>query len=201
MDQENKIRYQVINELKKKYSIRPLKGFYPDLLNFNIINKGADFKQLYTWEIIDFSFKTFLCSIRNSFEIESLNNYYYFSSNKKQGRYFYLLIETNKILPNLIIRPSYFNDKIGDFFLNFDVKIKGFKKFNRSFVLETNSKKESSIILTKEFIENISEEKNLYLEINDGKVLLKFEKGQEINDVNRLIEIGFILDKIIKNVA
>ncbi len=198
MDIENTTRKQIMGDLRGKYDIAPKKGYKPDL-SFAILNMGESFRHLYSWELKGFKSNAILCSIRNSYEQESLNKYRFFSKTTITGRYFILVLNPEIELPELIMRPAYAVDRVSNLFLRFDNKLKGRKVFNKNFIVETENIELTRKILHKDFTDFIENDKNLYIEISTGQILIKFEEEQSYETTNRIIEIGLLLDDILYN--
>jgi hypothetical protein len=200
MDDENRNRASILSAVRKHYNILPINNLRFDLSEFIIIKKGKYFHYLYTWKFLDSFNKMYLCSFRNSYETEGMNAYYFFEIDHVSGRYLGLLLESKVELPDLIIRPSTISDRVSNLFLGFDIKLDNRRKFNTNYILESNAtKEECSNFLIETLTSLIEKEINFYLEIKDAKIFLKFEQEMQLQNTMSLIEIGLLIDEIIKN--
>ena len=196
MEEENKPLEQIINTLENNYTLQSDHEIKPNL-SFPVLNQGEFFKLLFTWKIGNFKSNTLLCSIINSYEVDGINTYTYFSKTKVIEEYLILYIESEKSIPDFIIRPAYFVDRLGNFFLRFDRKIKNRKVFNKNFIVESSDNKRLLTILKDPLIDEIKLEKNLYIEANEGRILIKYEQKQDLKIAERLLKIGEKFDQIL----
>jgi hypothetical protein len=196
---ENQLRAKVINRVKKNTSISPIKGFKIELEPFKITRKGQNYSFLYAWSLDDFYCKSYICSLRNSFEVKRINNYYFQETVSLTGRYFGLFIQSPINIPEFTIRPAYFSDRLTNVFLKFDRKIKNQKEFNSKYILESQADlSDLQTIISKELIEYLINQKNFYLESKNSKIFLKHEKELDIENTIHLLRIGEIIDNTIK---
>lgn len=193
---------QAIKNIKSLYDLEAVKTIPISLDNYSILNKGNSFRHTYSWRFKDFEKDVFLLSIKNSYtdqttgtSTESLVNI------DVENKFLAVLICNNRNLPDLCIRPAYLTEKVANFFLRFDVKLKNQKSFNAQYILETNGDSEIlNILLNEKFISLILDKKGFHLEINIDSILLKFEKGVDITDTKNLIEISEVIIKNLKNI-
>ncbi len=201
--EEDKAKKEIINFLKKKYSMEAERSARFDLSEYSIIEKGALLKNIYNWKLIDFEFLTYFLSIRNSYKIEVMGTAgESMVTTDKESQHNALLIISDFKIPELIIRPAYLREKIANVFLNFDIKLNNRKEFNKKYILESSSDyKTLDTMLTKKLTNELIKLKEFSLEFKNNTILLKFEKEFNKKDSLELIEIGKIVESEIKNVV
>ena len=203
MDEEKKILYKLIKDIKKVYNVEVFNDKSKNLTDFNQFNKGNLFKHLFTWKLNDFNNDIFLLSIQNSYEIElSGTGGMSYLTGDQPNRYISIVIESKVNLPNLILKPTNLQDVVSNFFLKFDRKISGEREFNNKYILETESNSEFlNELFSQSLILLLNKQKNFHMEINNSLILLKFEKEINQKDNKTLFKIAEIIDENLKNVA
>lgn len=188
---------EVLKLIKKELNLEIKKGLYFYLKNYKILTIGKYFKHSYTWKIKGFVNDSFLLSIRNSYETQvsgSVGSKSFVKSHT-QTRHNAILIKTYLDIPDLIIRPSSFNDRFVNVFKNFDVKLTDRSRFNYLFILESNeSVKVLDKIISQTITNLLIKYKGFYLEIMNAIILMKFEKSINKEDTFNLIKIAKIID-------
>ena len=200
MDLENKNREDIIKPLKKAYKLEPMRGLDLNLRSFGISKTGELFKHLYSWKILSFQHDAYITSLRNSYVTEVINSNYTFETKNISGRYLGILIETAQPIPDFTIRPSFLADKISNLILRYDIKIEGFPKFNKNYILSSEAPLSAfEKILTRHFLTKVEGLQNFYLEMKDSRIFMKFENEMSSSNAIELMAIGELIDKNIKN--
>ena len=123
MLEEQKSFNQLLKELRIKYGTEKIGPLDKELMNFSILNKGDLFKVHGAWKIIGFQKETYLVSYRYTYksDIDGTGGMSYIQENFTD-RNITIIIKTKTEIPNLILRPKKLLDRIGNFFLRFDVQ-------------------------------------------------------------------------------
>lgn len=204
MTSENEKRHkQILNFLKKEFQIEVAKGIRFDLSKYSIIEKGKFLKNTYSWKLTEFDLNAYLLSIRNSYKIEiSGTAGESMIETDIESKHNAVVIMTELKLPELIIRPAYFKEKLANLFLNFDKKLSGRTEFNKKYILESSTHQtELEKIITQKLTNELIKVDRFSLEFQDNSILLKFEKEFNKEDSVNLIKLGKIIETEIINVA
>ncbi len=179
------------------------KGIRFDLSKYSIIEKGKFLKNTYSWKLTEFDLNAYLLSIRNSYKIEiSGTAGESMIETDIENKHNAVVIMTELKLPELIIRPAYFKEKLANLFLNFDKKLSGRTEFNKKYILESSTHQtELEKIITHKLTNELIKVDRFSLEFKENSILLKFEKEFNKEDSVNLIKLGKIIETEIKNVA
>ncbi len=197
MLEEQKVFNQFLRELRKKYVTEKISVFPKEMMDFSILNKGELYKVFGAWKILGFHNDTYLISYRYTYksEIDGTAGMSYIQENFTD-RNITIIIKSRTEIPSLILRPKQISDRIGNFFLRFDINLKKNWKFNWKYILETSSELTSiNSFFDKSLVELLNKQKNFYLEVKNSIISIKHANGINSKSAESLLEIAENLDK------
>lgn len=204
MNRDYELNYKsLLKEINKSVNLSYKRDLKFNLTHFTIFRKGKLFSNSSTWEISDFTCDSFFLSFKNSYETRKRG----VEDGSSPGiidhiefRQIGILIKSNMELPNLIIRPFYFGERIANVFLKFDVELSDREKFNKKYVLESKSDNaQLEDLLSKNLTLKMSIYDDFCLEIIDSNILMKFENDFSKEKAFALFDIANLIDKRLKS--
>ena len=196
MLEEQKEFNRFLRELRKKYTTEKISVFPKEMMDFSILNKGELYKVFGAWKILGFHNDTYLISYRYTYksEIDGTGGMSYIQENFTD-RNITIVIKNRTEIPSLILRPKKISDRIGNFFLRFDVNLKKNWKFNWKYILETNSElKIIKSFFDKALVELLNKQKDFYLEVKNSMISIKHANGINLKSAEKLLEIAENID-------
>ena len=186
---------RVFDMLGKVYHIT--KGKRPILKDFLMINEKEKPAHVDTYNFKKDSeeFKTCIIQYRIRYNEAIVRGG---SIRTATHKYLFGFKKTKKEFGKAYLRPETIGDKISEFFQPIELDITGFEKFNRRYYLFANNKKKFLNAINPEFLEYVSELKNLVMEFSGQNCLFRFNKAFDFQQTQDLCKVGIKMSKLHK---
>jgi hypothetical protein len=184
MTEEEKLFKSLIDRIKADYSLTPVSRDVLELDKFSILERGDNYKISYCWEI---SPGLHLFSLNNSYRRTSVDPALGWPRTR-WFKYLYCFLTLNTGLPDTMIRPNNVGEKIVNLFTHNHTRLP--QRGRWEYLLESLSPDVLINKMTDEFLAEIQNFDELYVEIREGKCLLLHLRPANYEDTLKLIEVS-----------